>query len=648
MGSMPEDGGVWFRVWAPNAERVAVIGDFDEWNEAADPMDTEGEGVWSVFVPGAAIGQEYRYLLSTESGELSRMDPRAREVTSSAGNSVVHDPEFAWTDETFEPPGVHELVIYEMHVGTFHDDPGGPPGTFARAIEKLPYLKALGINAVEVMPAAEFAGGFSWGYNPSHLFAIESEYGGPYAFKEFVQEAHRMGIAVILDVVYNHFGPGDLDLWRFDGWNENDLGGIYFYNDWRAGTPWGDTRPDYRREEIRRFIRDNAMMWLDEYRVDGLRWDMTAYIRNVNGRDNDPDGDIEEGWSLMQGINEEIRTSAPGKISIADAWEARKRSALGAILVFTAPGIPMIFQGQEFLEDAWFQDKDPLDWSRAETHEGIVRLYRDLIGLRRNAEGNTAGLTGAYLHVHHLDVENKVVAYHRWAEGGPGDSVVIALNLANGAKRGYEVGFPLPGEWVVRFNGDWNGYSEDFDDIGGSGVAADPDPLDELPCRGLIDLAPYSGLILSQDRRENQAFFHARFGIGRDPLESYRETIEECMYPDVFSRKPVRIAKAKKAVSDYRKATGETVGEIDLMIFFVESGNEFTLDYGDIDEPFYNALNSMYERAVKKVVKLPADQRAAFKDRLKRIMTSSSHIGWGYHDELAGDYYNAFPEDFED
>jgi len=160
----------------------------------------------------------------------------------------------------------------------------------------------------------------------------------------------------------------------------------------------------------------------------------------------------------------------------------------------------MVFQGQEFLEDAWFQDKDPLDWSRAETHEGIVRLYRDLIGLRRNVEGNTAGLTGAHLHVHHLDFENKVVAYHRWAEGGPGDSVVIALNLANEVKRGYEVGFPLPGGWIIRFNSDWNGYSEDFDDIGGSGVATDPEPLDELPCRGLIDLAPYSGLILSQDR----------------------------------------------------------------------------------------------------------------------------------------------------
>lgn len=135
----------------------------------------------------------------------------------------------------------------------------------------------------------------------------------------------------------------------------------------------------------------------------------------------------------------------------------------------------------------------------------------------------------------------------------------------------------------------------------------------------LADLYRFSG--------ENQAFLHARFGIGRDPLEPYRETIEECMYPDVFSRKPVRISKAKKTVSDYAKAAADPLGEIDLMIFFVETGNRFTLDYGDIDEPFYNALNSMYERAVKKVVKLPADQRAAFKERLKKIMTSTSNKG---------------------
>jgi len=89
-----------------------------------------------------------------------------------------------------------------------------------------------------------------------------------------------------------------------DGWSDNDKGGIYFYNDWRSQTPWGEARPDYRREEVCHYIHDNAIMWLEQYRVDGLRWDMTAFIRNVHGNDNDPEHDIHEGWSLMQWINE--------------------------------------------------------------------------------------------------------------------------------------------------------------------------------------------------------------------------------------------------------------------------------------------------------------------------------------------------------
>jgi 1,4-alpha-glucan branching enzyme len=117
--------------------------------------------------------------------------------------------------------------------------------------------------------------------------------------------------------VYNHFGPADLDLWKFDGWSENDLGGIYFYQDWRAETPWGHTRPDYGRPEVRQYLRDNALMWLEEYQVDGLRTDAIAYIRNVNG-DIKPEEDIPEGWSLMQWINKEVKERYPWKITIAE------------------------------------------------------------------------------------------------------------------------------------------------------------------------------------------------------------------------------------------------------------------------------------------------------------------------------------------
>ena len=144
--------------------------------------------------------------------------------------------------------------------------------------------------------------------------------------------------------------------------------------------------------------------------------------------------------------------------------------------------------------------------------------------------------------------------------------------------------------------------------------------------------------------KENQAFFHARFGVGDDPLAPYKKTIDECMYPDVFKNKPIQISKAKKAISNYSKAIGDPLGETELMVFFVECGNNFTLDYGDIDEGFYDALNRMYQRAIKKVLNLPEENQREFQDRLKEIMTSSSHIGWGYHDMLCEDYYSAFPE----
>ncbi len=145
--------------------------------------------------------------------------------------------------------------------------------------------------------------------------------------------------------------------------------------------------------------------------------------------------------------------------------------------------------------------------------------------------------------------------------------------------------------------------------------------------------------------KENKAFLHARFGVGDDPLKPYKKMIDACMYPDVYSNKPIQISKAKRAISSYSKAIGDPLGETELMIFFVECGNKFTLDLGDIDGGFYDALNGMYQRAIKKVLSLPEEQRKVFQDRLEEIMTSSSGIGWGYHDMLSDDYYSAFTEE---
>jgi 1,4-alpha-glucan branching enzyme len=183
----------------------------------------------------------------------------------------------------------------------------------------------------------------------------------------------------------------------------------------------------------------------------------------------------------------------------ADSWFARKRSTLGAVLVFTSPGIPMLFQGQEFLEYQTFTDHTPLDWFKAARYSGILSLYRDLIRLRRNWYDHTRGLRGQHVHVHHVNNTDKVLAFHRWAQGGPRDDVVVVLNLADRAYDSYTLGFPRPGEWKVRFNSDWSGYSSDFGSHPGYHTTAGWERRDRMPCSGNVGIGPYSALILSQD-----------------------------------------------------------------------------------------------------------------------------------------------------
>ena len=599
MGAMPHKLGVAFRVWAPHAEAVYVTGSFNDWSSDSHLMTREGGGHWYVDLSSAAIGDEYRYRVVNGDQQLMRIDPYARQVTNSVGNAVVHDPNFDWDGDDFHLPPINELVIYELHLGTFHDNEDGKSDRFAEAIQKLDHLQRLGVNVIEVMPLAEFAGDLSWGYNPACVFAVENSYGGPAGFKRFVKAAHRAGMGVILDVVYNHFGPSDLDLWQFDGWSENGSGGIYFYEDWRAETPWGSTRPDYGRKEVRQFIRDNAIMWLEEYHVDGLRMDMTLFMRNVRG-DGDPGGDLPDAWSLVQWINREVKQRYPGRITIAedlqdnnqitnaedqggagftaqwdaqfvhpiraavitpndenrsldsihgalganyngdpfqrviyseshdevangksripseidaqdsDNWFAQKRSTLAAALVLTSPGIPMLFQGQEFLEDGWFQDSVPLDWHKSEEFIGLLRMYRDLVHLRLNRSGCTRGLSGSGLNVFHQNQADNVIAFHRWHQGGPGDDVVVVVNLSHEAHANYKLGFPAPGTWRLRLNSDWNGYSRAFGNQACSDVIADAEQRDDppdanaierdgFPAAGTISIGSYSVLVFSQD-----------------------------------------------------------------------------------------------------------------------------------------------------
>ena len=578
--------GVTFRTWAPNATAVSVIGSFNNWSRASHPLTSEGNGWWSRDVPLVQAGAQYKFSIRNGTTWNDRADARSRVLTNSVGNSIVYNPNaYQWQTSNFQIPFWTEMVTYEMHVGTFNVPAGrSGPGTFETAKQKLDYLKDLGVNAIALMPVNEFAGDYSWGYNPGHPYSVESSYGGPDALKSFVDAAHARGIAVFGDVVYNHFGPQDMSLWQYDGSSTSaTTGGIFFYQDFRAQTMWGP-RPDYGRGEVRSYIRDNAMMWLQEFRLDGLRFDGTKFIRlhDFSGPE------IPDGWSLMQWCNDSADAHAANKLMIAEdlgenewmtkttgaggagfdtqwdgafafparaaieassdssrdmfavrdairksfnaqmqqrmiyteshdevangrtrvaeaiwpgnagSWFSRKRSTLGAALVLTSPGIPMMFQGQEILEDGWFAAEDPLDWSKLTTYSGINALYRDLIRLRRNLGGVTKGLTGYFTNVHHVNNTAKVIGYHRWANGGAGDDVIVLANFSNTSFPNYRIGLPRSGTWKVRFNSDWNGYSADYGNYGAFDVNADGFGYDGLPFSGNFRIAPYSTVIFSQ------------------------------------------------------------------------------------------------------------------------------------------------------
>ena len=585
LGSWINDAGdgVSFRTWAPNADAVAIIGDFNNWSMWSTMLADEGDGNWSVDISNAVPGDQYNYVIINSGTQYTRIDARSYQVTNSVGNSVVYDPDsYFWQTTDYDRPLWNETVIYEMHIGTFS-------GGILQAITKLDYLKDLGVNAIELMPIWEFAGNSSWGYNGSHPFAIESSYGTPNDLKRFVDEAHQRGIAVLVDVLYNHWGPSDMSLWQYDGWNQSEMGGIYFYNDWRAVTPWGDTRPDYSRDEVRQYIRDNALYWLEEFRLDGLRVDGTKWIRATD----DGGTDIPEGWTLLQWLNDEIdahdsgkliicedldgtdwmtkgtgaggagfdsqwdvywihpirgvietihdsdrsmwtvrdsvmavyngdqtdrviyteshdevangRSRVPEEISPGDAgnWLARKRSTLGAALVLTSPGIPMLFQGQEFLEDGFFHDDDPLDWTKVTTYSGILKLYTDLVALRLNKAGISGGLVGASTNVHHINDNGKAIAYHRWGTGGIGDDVIVVMNFSSNSLNSYRIGFPNEGNWYMVFNSDSTQYANDYTDIGHDAVAIQF-AYDSMPYSGIVDVAPYSVQIFSRADDANE------------------------------------------------------------------------------------------------------------------------------------------------
>ncbi len=246
-----------FRVWAPRASSVAIR--FLDGDPSTVPMQPEADGYFQTTVAGVAAGTRYRYILD---GTLERPDPASRfQPDGVHGPSAVVDHNaFQWTDRTWRGLPIEDMIIYELHVGTFT-----PEGTFEAIISRLPYLKeTVGVTAVELMPVAQFPGRRNWGYDGTYPFAVQASYGGPEGLKRLVDACHAMGMAVMLDVVYNHLGPEGNYLADF---------GPYFTD--RYQTPWGAAinydGPD--SDPVRHYFISNALYWVTEYHIDGLRLD---------------------------------------------------------------------------------------------------------------------------------------------------------------------------------------------------------------------------------------------------------------------------------------------------------------------------------------------------------------------------------------
>ncbi|MGH7233014.1 MAG: alpha-amylase family glycosyl hydrolase, partial [Nitrospiraceae bacterium] len=269
LGAVVSDSStVRFRVWAPHARTIAV----KLINETRGPlvMTSRDFGYFDVIVEGVPSGSLYRYVLDEKT---ERPDPASRSQPHGVhGPSATVNPgSFRWTDEGWGGLPMDRLIVYELHVGTFTKE-----GTFRAIIPHLAYLRdELGVTAIEVMPVAQFPGTRNWGYDGVYPFAPQSSYGGVDGLKELVNACHAHGLAIVLDVVYNHLGPEGNYLEDF---------GPYFTDHYR--TPWGRAinydGPD--SDEVRHYIISNALYWVSEYHIDGLRLDAIHGIYDFSAR----------------------------------------------------------------------------------------------------------------------------------------------------------------------------------------------------------------------------------------------------------------------------------------------------------------------------------------------------------------------------
>lgn len=602
MGANLVADGATFRVWAPHAHSVHVIGEFNNRvRNSKSLLNRDQDGYWRGFIPGVRDRDRYLFYIVGDDGEGPKRDPYARELeTPFPSDCIVRERDFPWHEAGFRTPAFHNFVIYQLHVGTYYT-PNLPnkAGTFLDVADRMEHLDELGITAIQLLPIQEFQTTFSQGYNGTDYFSPEMDFAvgdnalAPYVtrlnqllqqkgqsphqledlrgemnqLKALVDLCHVYGIAVLLDVVYNHAGGsfGDESLEFFDrqdpgdGWEAT----LYFGPNGHAG----GRVFDYSKPEVRDFLIQNAKFYLDEYRVDGFRYDQVSVI----DRDGQPDG-----WSFCQALTSTVRYHKPGalqkaeywgvnpymvkrppdgagfdtsltdglRIAIRDviaeasqpderplnmarlawslwpdgfpqhwqfvqgpenhdivqrgrelriarlghpdnprSWYGRSRARVAAGISLTAPGIPMLFMGQEFLEDKQWSDdfehhKDLLlYWKGLEDGDkqmhDHLRFTRELIGLR----WSQPALRGqGFRAVFHSNVD-RVLAFHRWVEGA-GHDVMVVVHLSPFNRFNYQIGFPGGGWWREVFNTDvYENWVNPNVTGNGSGVTAHDFPM---------------------------------------------------------------------------------------------------------------------------------------------------------------------------
>jgi 1,4-alpha-glucan branching enzyme len=326
--------GVAFAVWAPNAQRVSVVGDFCRWDGRLFPMRSLGaSGVFELFIPGIAADALYKYEIITSTGDVRlKTDPLARAMQRPPETaSRIARSTWAWADDEWmsrrrdSDPRRMPLAIYEVHLGSWRRVPeeGDRPLTYRESVELLiDHVRRLGFTHIELLPIMEHPFDGSWGYQVTGYYAPTSRFGTPDDFRFFVDRCHQAGVGVILDWVPAHFPKDDFALRRFDGTP------LYEHEDPRQGEhpDWGTLIFNYGRPEVRNFLIANALYWLDEFHIDGLRVDAVAsmlyldYSRKegewvpnrYGGREN------LEAIDFFRTLNEVVRIEYPGCMTIAE------------------------------------------------------------------------------------------------------------------------------------------------------------------------------------------------------------------------------------------------------------------------------------------------------------------------------------------